>query len=180
MIAQLLLCGFLAAVLGGAVPADDEQTPPVVSQGWERYEVLVERNIFSRDRGRPDPRESERESYVPPPPPPERFLLLTGIVKQGDEWLAFLEDARTGAVSKLRVGDGVLEGRVAAITMDSIDYEKDGRIAHVAMGDNLEGGRSSRSGSTVSSPTTSAPASSAGSSNILERLRQRRQRELGQ
>ena len=178
MIVHVLLSGLLAAASGGALPVAEAQAPPAEGRGWERYEVLVERNIFSRQRGR---RDRAAEGIVTPaPPPPERSVVLTGVVKQGEECTAFLEDARTGTVSKVRVGDSVLEGRVAAITMDSIDYEKDGRVAHVAMGGNLEGGGSARSAGAASSTTTSAPTGTAEPSDILERLRQRRQRELGQ
>jgi hypothetical protein len=177
MMTHLLICGLLAAMAGGATPADDEPTPAAEGPTWERYEILVERNIFSRERGRPDP-VVRREQ--PAAPPPERFLLLTGVVKQGEEWTAFLEDARTGSIKKLHVGDPVLGGRVAAITMDSIDYEKDGGVARVAMGGNLEGGSSTRSSGPATSSTTSAPTRAAEPSDILERLRQRRQRELGQ
>ena len=182
MIVRILICGLLAAASGGPAPADDDQTQVAQSDGWERYEVLVKRNIFSRERGRPDP--PVRGAVSTAPPPPERYLLLRGVLKQGEEWTAILEDARTGSVTKAHVGDGVLEGRVTGITMDSIDYEKDGRAAHVALGQNLEGGGSARTAGATSAPAAGAAAGAAtgtaGQADILEQLRQRRQRELGQ
>jgi hypothetical protein len=179
-----------AAPTPSTVPTASAAQAPVSlvpTQSWDRYEVLVERNIFSRQRGR---RETIRTRVYTPPTPPERYMLLTGVAKEGDVCTAFLEDTRTNAVSKVHVGDTVLAGRVAAITMDAIDYDSNGRVARIAVGGNLGGG-TGRVAPPAAAPAAGSAAPAAGSaspapggaaepSDVLERLRQRAQRQRQQ
>jgi len=177
---RLIACTLVAALSAGVVHAGEAPAPD--GDGWRRFEVLVERNIFSRERGR---RETVTRS-VPRPeaaPPPERSVVLMGIMRQGDGWIAFLEDARTGQVHKVGVGDAILEGRVAAIGMDSIQYAKGDRALTVPMGGSLEDRSAQGTVTDVGAPSAGgegAPALSGEPADLLERLRQRRQRELGQ
>lgn len=166
-----LLCGVTGVAPGAPGPEE---------QPWSDYQVLVERNMFSRVRG---PRASRPEQPVQrEAPPPERFIFLRGIVRRDGETIAVLEDMSGGRIMRVRSGDTVLDGRVGQVTLDEITYlDAEGKEVTVPLGRNLE------TGSVVPSagePEAGAPAGSetdeGEASGILERLRQRRMRELGQ
>ncbi|MGQ9592822.1 MAG: hypothetical protein ACUVYA_21290, partial [Planctomycetota bacterium] len=110
---------------------------------FERYEIVIERNIFSRDRPRRvvRPWEVPREAEAPRPaePPPEESHVLTGVVREGRTYLAFVEDLRAQRTLKAKVGDPVARGRIAAITIDGIVYERDGERTAVEVGRTLSG-----------------------------------------
>ena len=136
---------------------------------WEHYEILIERNMFSRSRGqRSQPEEAE---VVRAAPSPERFVLLRGVLRQGGEFIAVLEDMRSGGLIRARVGDEVVRGRVERITLDGIgaNLEASGTAASAAAGEGAAG---------EELETTTLPAGSA--ADIVEQMRQRRQREQGQ
>lgn len=155
---------------------------------WEDYEVLIENNMFSRDRGRPEA--TAADPVVREAPSPERYVLLRGVVNNGDEFVAFLEDMRSGEMIRARSGDEIVRGRVADITLDGIVYERGDARAEVAIGQNLEKGAGAPPPPTPGAPDGDAgeasddeqppPAPSTGADDILERLRQKRRRELGQ
>ena len=180
-----LLALLVAASAGGAAPASQPTSQPA----WARYEVVVERNMFSRDRGAAAPRRTE--TTVRARPVPGRNIVLTGIALQGEEHVAFLEDTLTGTTAETRIGEAVLGGRLTKITLDSIDYEKDGDIVTVEIGQNLGRALSaSMPASDLEETGESVEGAAAGDQgaagvaedanlNLLERLRQRRQRELG-
>ncbi len=185
-IAHALIVAVLLSLLTTAGTAESADLT-----GWERYSILAERNIFSRDRWKPAPLPGE--SVPLPPPAPERYVVLTGIVKQGGEYTAFLEDIRTGVTDKAKIGDAVIKGRVKNVALDriEIEYEKDARTTVIHVGMNLEGGESITATAYLPSPDTGsfdlAPAAAAGSGaklgqeaedEVLERLRQRREKEL--
>ncbi len=147
---------------------------------WESYGVLAERNIFSRERRSVVAR--QEPDAVPLPPPPERFVVLTGIAGRGDRYVAFLENIRTGATIAARDGDALLEGRIKSVTLDMIEYQKDDHVEVVGIGGTLEGGKAGATGSALSpsgtSATDQAPVAGSAEAEILERLRQKREKEL--
>ena len=171
LLALALLGGLTGAAPGAAGPEE---------QPWSDYEVLVERNMFSRVRG---PRAARPEERVQrEAPPPERFIFLRGIVRRDGESTAVLEDMSTGRIMQVRSGDPVLEGRIGEVTLDEITYlGTDGNEVTVPLGRNLEAGSVVPS---AGEPEAGAPAAretdEGEASDILERLRQRRMRELGQ
>ena len=72
-----------------------------------KYEVILERNISSRQRGPiRSTQRGERPTAVVTPNP-ESYFLLKGGVLEGDEFVAFLEDTRGDGVLRLREGDSV-------------------------------------------------------------------------
>ena len=178
VLAAALLAGSVAYALG-----DDQGNP---QDAWQRYQVLIERNIFSRRRGRA-PERPLRAAPLPPPRP-ERYIVLTGVVEQGEQHIAFLEDIRAATVIKVQIGDSVLQGQVKKITLDGIEYAKDGSIAAIEIGQNLEGDGGTTMSATGAEPagaetgTTAsalAPAGGAAEAAVLEEMRKRRQKELG-
>lgn len=153
---------------------------------WERYRVIVDRNIFLRERnGR---RTADLFGSIPggattaPSTQPllasdvrQRYV-VTGTVLVGAERLVFIEDSTTGATSRVKPGESVGGTRVRSVGLDHVivDSGEDGR--RVAIGETLGGGAS-----ILPAPTTGpAPggASSSSEAAILERLRARREKEL--
>jgi hypothetical protein len=174
------LSGVLFLLAAGAwVLAQDART--LERRPWEDYEVLIERNLFSRQRGR---RAVEERVFVAPPPPPaQRFVRLRGVTRRGEEQVAFLEDMRSGDIIRARAGSRVVDGTVMSVGVDTIIYALDGNEVEVAIGENLEASTESApvaASTGTGSTSTAAPAAPAGSEDILERLRRQRMEELGQ
>ena len=119
-------------------------------------------------------------------------MVLKGIVRRGDEYVAFVEDTRSGATSTVRANGSAGEGRVVRLGLDYVEFEKNSRTVKVALGRTLEGnaaGAPAASGSSAAAPasggTTDAASSSSGAAPAasgenatLELMRQRRQREM--
>ena len=182
-----LLCLVMCGITGAA-------RRPASERSWERYNILVERNIFARNRGRKREREPAETTVAPKP---ERYQVLAGVVQQGDEFIAFIEDSR-GGTKAVRSGDEIAEGRVKTINLASIRFEQDGKTTTIKIGDSLQGGPrprftkdATRASGTAKDATKAAgsatpsakpaakPATSDSQAAILERLRQRRKKELG-
>jgi len=176
----------VAAVLVSAVallPARGEEPKRPVA--WERYQTLTNNNIFVKDR-RPARSSSVPSGAASPRregSSTERAMVLTGIVRHDGEYIAFVEDTRTRATTRVRIGEALGAGRVTAMTLDALDYEKDGAPVRVEVGKNFEGGVVAAlppSGSAGGDTTSGAAgASAAGWDSLLERMRQRRLREMG-
>jgi len=153
---------------------------------WERYRVIVERNVFLKDRA-PRPREKAEEAVAPRP---ERDYVLIGIIGRGGERWAVLENVRTGATSLLRAGDRAARGRIVQVDMDAVRYEREGELIRVELGRDLEGsfppaapaGMPDVAGEVSpysTAPTLSPTVGGAAERAILERLRRRRESEGG-
>ena len=84
-------------------------------EGFRRsYSILLERNIFSRDR-RPYRPERERSTTQALPPPIESTLVLLGIGRQQGQTLAFVEDTLTGRIERHAVGSSIARGTKVGI-----------------------------------------------------------------
>jgi hypothetical protein len=157
----------ITAWIPGTAPASEGGTPPRgATVGWERYQVLVQRNVFAKDRGR-----AREEAKAGATSKPEADTVLTGILEKDGELIAFLENRKTKAVQVARKDDPVARGRIGAISLDSIEYLCDGASVRVEVGKSLEGGaaepaRPAATGSGADSGSTETNA-------ILERLRKR-------
>lgn len=153
----------------------------------EEYRLVLDRNIFSKTRviyREPTsmPSTGRTGSYATQP-----ALALTGVTLEGGVATAFIEDRRYGRTSYYHVGDSVGEGKITAINLDSIELTTNGRVVRVDLGSTVEGGptysvsSSSTAGGitpTNSSSTGAAPTGISGdSSDVLEKLRQRRLQE---
>ncbi len=158
---------------------------------WDRYKTIVDKNVFSRNRG---PRMRREMPVVTEEYRPERNIKLTGIVQQDGEYIAFLEDTRAQKTTRVRAGESVLSGRVKSIELDKIEYEAGDATTVVTIGERLDSSTAAVSAggdtATAAAPATetvtqeAAPSGSTagleGAAAIMERLRQRRQKELGQ
>jgi len=159
------------------------------------YGLILERNIFTRDRGRREPEPSRAERNVPPPPPVQKSYVLTGISRWGEEYIAFVENTRYGDTQMYRLGNTVADMKIKHITLDAIELEKDTQTITIQIGSDLTGGaRTSsftmqelidRTAEAAPSPlpaesTEPATTGTADTDDILKKLLERRKKELEQ
>jgi len=161
MTRRTLTVWLLVLLPGMAAAASPPAAPPSgQSAQWESYRVLSERNIFLRNRARPS------SSYRAPTPAPatpvadsgDTRIVLTGIIQQGGDHLAFFEDTRTGKTTTVQAGDPLGKGRLTTITLDSVQYTCDGKATQIAIGSNLAGTAASPPKPATTPSTTAAPA----------------------
>jgi len=235
----LALLALASAALAATAPAPKAapkaaiKPPPATATHltkWEDFRILTDRNIFDRYRRPPvtraAPPERPRTPNGPPTPPKpvdtDQYVVLLGIGLEGPQYTAFFEDSRAGKILQVRPGGAVGKGRLRAVNLDSVQYDRGGKFSVVEVGYTLTGTQApaagfaapapsavpaeagtSRTGSSTpappappapTAPTTgpattqptippSAGAPSApapdGLQDVLERMRQRRQQELG-
>ncbi len=155
---------------------------------WAKYNLILDRNMFSRTREKPLPPGEmvERPKVVPNP---ESYFLLKGVVQEDNQFIAFVEDKRTGSVLRLREGDTVARGLVKSLNLDGLQYQFQDKTIPVTMNSDLEGGSGAlTAGDLASFSATAAPAASstgaappsADEAEILKRLMEQRQQQLGQ
>lgn len=170
----------------------------------KQYGALLNRSIFIHgsqhvvDLWR-DPTKTEVPSSGPPrminpAPNAEGVLVFNGASDVDGQLVAFIENTGMNQISRYHVGDPVgqgAQGKIAAITLDGMDYQVGSKITHVLLGQNLYGQETqilttqpvvTGGSSTSAGGPTTGPASTTGSGtdSILERLRRRRMQELGQ
>ena len=161
--------------------ASEERKAEKPALEWNRYEILVKRNIFARDRGRGRSDDGERKEKEPPPPKAEASLSLIGIVNKDGQLVAFIENTKAGTVQTVREGDSLASGKVGAITLDKMEFKTEGASTDITIGKTLDGSVAPRGGDTVTTVTTSTPGKEPGSSDansVLERMRKKRQEAL--
>jgi len=169
--------------------------PNAVPSGtdWADYAIILNRNIFSRTRvsARQRPREEPRPVFQPNP---EAYHLLKGVVQENDDFIAFIENTQSGTVLRLHRGDAVARGTIKTLTLDGLEYEMEGKTTVVRIGLDLEGGHGVMTTRQMYDLTTSAPAGtsqpaqttpsttapSGDTADIIKRLMEQRQRQLGQ
>jgi hypothetical protein len=141
--------------------------------------------MFSRQRVKPLPPGEVAEERPKVMPNPESYLLLKGVVQENGQFIAFVEDKRTGSVLRLREGDTVARGMVKSLNLDGLQYQFQDKAIPVSLGSDLEGGSGAlTAGDLASFSATAAPAGSsappADEAEILKRLMEQRQQQLGQ
>jgi hypothetical protein len=159
----------------------------VQDENWTPFEIILKRNMFSRQRV-PERVEGPRPDPITIVPNPESYLLLKGIVQEDQQFIAFVEDKRTGSVLRLHEGDSVARGTVKSLTLDSLEYEFQDQTTLVHLGLDLEGRGGAITAGDLSSfmPMTSSSGSStpsppsADEAEILKRLMEQRRQQMGQ
>lgn len=154
---------------------------------WAKYEIILNRNIFSRQRG-PRRQREVREEVPKEVPNPESFYRLKGVVQEDGRFTAFIEDTRSSQILRLQQGEPVARGVVKSLTLDSIEYEFEGRVALVKVGLDLEGGLGAVtqtelmqwSPSQTDQPGTSPEPAAGDQADILRQMMERRRQQLGQ
>jgi len=191
---KLATGSLLASILGLLVTllpaAGLGQNSAERQDSWAKYEVILQRNMFSRQRGFAQRRDTERDRTVVVPNP-ESYLLLKGIVQEDGQFIAFLEDTRSSTVLKVRQGDPVARGAVKSLTLDSIEYEFAEETTTVHIGQDLEGGLGAvtmnqlmeysedSAGAPDAQQTAPTETPTGEEADILKQLMERRKQELG-
>jgi len=226
MLRSIAILALASAALAATAPKPAPKAAPKPTLAtpthktkWDDFRILTDRNIFDRNRrppvARPPRIEAPRPTITPQPPKPvdtDQYIVLLGIGLEGPQYTAFFEDAGAGKILQVLTGDVVGKGRLRAVNLDSVQYDRGGKFSIVKVGYTLTGTQAasmgfatpassasaaasgtSRSGSsrlTSTAPATTQPTTapstgatsapvSDGLQDILERMRQRREQELG-
>jgi hypothetical protein len=192
IVGAALAAAMTLAAFASSAPEATSKPAVAPTMPADRYRVLLQRDIFLRDRsaGREGPRPPQPTAPVATD---ETSLVLTGLVCQGREWVAFFEDRRNGQVVRVAPGQAIGPGQLAVISLDAVEYVRDGQTRSIAIGRNLAGDEAAFSDTgpvqAAGLAPTSAPAGAAsaatnggapagGAGDVLERMRQRRAQEL--
>ena len=170
-------------------------TPGNTKPTWDDYRIILDRNIFARDRSAPS---ATHRSIAPSTPPVEESIVLTGVAVRGDARVAFFENTRTGETVRAVPGGVLAGGSVSAISLDSVDYRAGEATRTISVGQNLAGLVAVLSPPAASPPSTpvgtTQPARASGAAatvdaakpeekvdkttnDIIERMRLRRLQE---
>jgi hypothetical protein len=106
-------------------PAPEEGAESAVAaERLATYNVIAAKHLFNPSRSE----NVVATTAAPPPPPPPKPLLL-GVVVDGAQSRAYLEDATTKRVFSYQIGDSVAGGRLETITDDHVVIARpDGRM----------------------------------------------------
>lgn len=183
-----------------AKPAENRSSRPVErprvrsagqDEQWAKYDIVLKRNMFSRQRV-PIRQRDDRPAPPTVMPNPESYFLLKGVVQENHQFIAFVEDKQTGSILRLRQGDRVARGMIKSLTLDRLEYQLADKTTAVSMGFDLEGRHGAVTAgdlagytptATFAAPgaTTSPQAApSADEAEILQRLMEQRKQQLGQ
>ena len=165
------------------------------------YDIIAENNIFRplgwKQEG-PLPVTPavvpEPIAETPPAPPPTYALILTGIVKDGTDWIAIVEDRERNEGVFLRHGEPLKDVRVQDIMSEHITLTRDEMTVQLALGEIIEYGVDGRlrfdtagiakipNIDKTDTPSETEPDSGDDDDekSLLERMRERRRQELDQ
>jgi hypothetical protein len=212
---SITTCMLLAVALGAAIIAwpqsghGQERTAPdpnaaketqppsrmennkAEQNSWAKYQIILQRNIFSRQRGPVRQRQAAQARPVITRNR-ESYLILKGIVQQDNIFIAFIEDTQNNSILKLHEGDSIARGVARNFTLDSIEYQLQDKTVSVTVGRDLEGGQGTLPISTLLQlSATSRPARDPNApvkettltgdeAEILKKLMEQRKQQLGQ
>lgn len=189
---KIYVTALLLSLLATPAFGEEESSP---QNTWGEYAVIVEKNIFSRNRWQQAERTARQAQMTRSPTRnPESYLVLRGITRDDEGFIAFIEDTRTYNMSRVRVGDPVTEGTVKDMSLDHVEFKLNGEARRIEIGMDL-GGRAPQATTYTDAPsfgpsrsispqggsdTDKAASSKKETDDILKRLKERRQRELGE
>ncbi|MFA5646294.1 MAG: hypothetical protein WDA18_08075 [Candidatus Ratteibacteria bacterium] len=195
---SILLLGYMILLPFSPYAEAENQKENKEEFSRQRYTIITERNIYDRNRS------SSTSVLAPivketPPPVPEEYMVLVGIVSHDGSPIAFFEDRLTGRTLKLKKNNTLLNGTIGNITLDQIEYQKNGSSALIKIGQNLLRGTNAAAlppivnsilrpvsekadlfnstSTTIQEPVNSDTRSE---SEILEELRNRRRSQLNE
>jgi hypothetical protein len=190
-------CVLAALVFGPAAHAADKRretsakpasTGSATGDGFDRFQVIVERNIFNPNRtGRTRATQEEK-------PRPVDEISLVGTMQYEKGLLAFFHSSDAEFRKTVRVGDSIGNFKVERISAEGVELSRDGNTVPLQVSQQLrraEGGdwvvtspplpadvRGSTAGS-PGAPNDSAPAEVPGeASEVLKRLLKKREKQL--
>lgn len=166
------------------------------------YEVIVENDLFRplgwkreiQSLEDPTPTVIPEPIVEIPPPPPTYTLVLTGIAKNGSDWIAVVEDLKRDEGAFLRRGEMLKDVRVQNIMSEHIMLTRGEMTVQLALGESIEYGVDGRlqfdTAGAVKMPEfpnktdalsqTQADSGDDGEQSLIERMRARRKEELNQ
>jgi hypothetical protein len=155
--------------------------------GYDRYRIIAQQNIFSRQRTAPRRRSanaSEEEIEVIKPVVVSLYI-LRGTACQGDRKIAFVEDVIAGNSIRAQVGSTILAGTIKDIRVNDVVFEENGQTRDVKIGDTfgkLESTVGSVGNAQTARPAPAAepnqPATPKNQDELLKQMIERRNREL--
>lgn len=165
---------FVMILIGLGSAAATFAADAVQSPDWKRYEIVVQRNMFSSRRQPPKPvtaptdqadQTTEPHAAEPHPQPtpevPGSHYVLVGTSLVGEHHIAFCEDRRDGRLIRLEPGDRIDDFHVQQVTQDAVVFEREQESVDIAVGLTLSG----EVPAPVSSPIASPPSSTAPSTS---------------
>jgi hypothetical protein len=173
----------ICALAGGACFAQAPQ-----AQGFDRYRILVLRNVFDPDRQpiamgvTAPPRVVEQ-----PPPKATDFVMLTGVMVNDGKALAFFSGSRPDYDKVIDVNGDIAGAKITRIAPSGIEVDRAGRKIVVAVGqtvpfDNSAPGAPPADAAAPATTGTEAlpatPALPGNLSEVMRRMMERRQKEL--
>jgi len=158
-----------------ARPAEAANDPaPTHRTKYEDFRLLLDRNVFNRYRRppvvqRPRPPETPKRTYTPPSPKPvdtDRYFVLLGVGLEGEQYTAFFEDTRESKILTVQPGQAVGNGKLLAVNLDSIQYERGParrviKVGHLLTGNPAPSGGFSTPAPPASRASTPRPTSPA-------------------
>jgi len=186
-----VILGFIMTLWPQPGIGQDQDAVAQKKDAWESYRIILQRNIFSRQRGPRVDLSRRQRVDAPPPPNPETYYKLKGIVQQNGVFIAFIENTQRGQILRVREGDSVARGTVKNFNLDTIEYQFEDNTVKIAMGKDLEGGQgaitlnqmyelSQTYTPTSQDKTKESSSPSADEAEILKQLMERRKQQLGQ
>ena len=170
-------------------PAVPTTNPYLALRGMSAdYLVLTNRSIFKKGSQITDP--FAPTTPLPPTKPPTYTVAESSLEFNG-------RDARRRKLDRLfrkyfpatmsssrHTGEDIARGKIVGITLDSVNYTAGGKQSTVLLGQTLDGsegpGLSSAPSLSISSTQPSNTPFTGPNADVLERLRQKRLKELGQ
>jgi type II secretory pathway component PulC len=180
---------FLMLAGGMTLAADD---PPTTKNTYDKYKVIYERNVFSKDRL--PPRQSQPNSRPTRTTTVLSIYVLRGIAAEAGRAhkFVFVEEQVSGESKMAGIGMKILGGQIKDIQMNYVLFEQDGKTRKIRVGE--EFGKTSSTVTTAATepadanePAVEAPpkeekageSTPADENDLLKKLMERRKRELG-
>lgn len=73
------------------------------------------------------------------PSGPEAGFILRGVVQAEDRLIAFVEDKSANRVTEITAGQSIARGKIAAVTIDGVEYQGGGAAKEIKVGQDLNG-----------------------------------------
>ena len=166
------------------------------------YEIIAENDLF-RPLGwkreiqlpeEPAPTVTPEPVAKTPPLPPTYALVLTGIAKNGENWIAVVEDRKRNEGVFLRRGETLKDVHVQDIMSEHIILTRDEMTVQLALGESIEYGIDGRlrldtagaarisklPNETSALSDTQTDGDDNGEQSLIEQMRARRREELDQ
>ena len=148
----------------------------------QEYRILLTRSVFSNQPVRRGSGGGSGDSGASRSS--EATLTFRGAMREGSQYVAFIEDNGSNKTMRLKVGEKLGRGEIREITLNQLLYQIGDRALPIDIGGTLSGtgiaGPTTQPvGSSSGAQAASASPSAGGGDDLLERMRKRRQQEGG-